>query len=304
MGTLVTIEILGADAGDDEIRAAERDEAIDRAFQWFHEVESACSRFDPSSELRQLSACAVGRAVPVSTLLYTALEFALAVAEDSNGALDPTIGAELEARGFARNYRDGLVVAPLVGADAAVSFRDVHLDPDARTVALARPLVLDLGAVAKGLAVDLAARELQPFTNFAIDAGGDLYLGGRNANGEAWSVGVRHPRIEGLTIATLRVSDLAVCTSGDYERRQPDDAAGHHILDPRGGAPAADVASVTVVARSAMLADALGTAAFVLGPADGLRWIEAHGVEGLIVSPSLERFATKGLRDAAILSNT
>ena len=83
---------------------------------------------------------------------------------------------------------------------------------------LHRPLLLDLGAVAKGLAIDMAARELQPFENFAIDAGGDLYFGGCNAAGEPWSVGIRHPRGDGL-LDTLRVSDAAVCTSGDYERR-------------------------------------------------------------------------------------
>ena len=63
----------------------------------------------------------------------------------------------------------------------------MRLDPDRRTITLRRPLTLDLGAVAKGLAVDMAARELEPFRDFAIDAGGDLYLGGSNPQGEPWS---------------------------------------------------------------------------------------------------------------------
>jgi len=87
---------------------------------------------------------------------------------------------------------------------------------------------------------------------------------------------------------TFRVSDAAICTSGDYERPG-------HIVDPRSGASAGAVASVTVVAPGAMLADALGTAAFVLGPMDGLRLFERHGVKGLIVTTSLERFETPGL---------
>ena len=76
-------------------------------------------------------------------------------------------------------------------------------------------MTLDLGAVAKGLAIDAAARELQPFGDFAIDAGGDLYLGGRNPDGAPWSVGIRHPRLDGRLIDSLRVSNKAVCTSGD-----------------------------------------------------------------------------------------
>ena len=83
------------------------------------------------------------------------------------------------------------------------------------------------------------------------------------------------------------MSDTAVCTSGDYERPG-------HIRDPRAGASPDTVASVTVVAPGAMLADALGTAAFVLGPVEGLRLFERQGVEGLIVAASLERIETPG----------
>jgi thiamine biosynthesis lipoprotein len=78
-----------------------------------------------------------------------------------------------------------------------------------------------------------------------------------------------------------------VCTSGDYER-------GQHILDPRAGAPPAAAASVTVVADSAMLADALATAAFVLGPSEGMRLLDRIGVEGMIVTPELEQYKTQG----------
>src|SRR6185295_14473435 len=125
--------------------------------------------------------------------------------------------------------------------------------------------MLDLGAVAKGLAIDLAARELTPLENFAVDAGGDLFLGGVNDEGAPWTVGIRHPRGGAAPIDSVRVSNAAVCTSGDYERRSP--SGEHHLLDPRTGHPTNEVASVTTIGESAMVADALGTAAFVLGPA-------------------------------------
>jgi thiamine biosynthesis lipoprotein len=162
-----------------------------------------------------------------------------------------------------------------------------------QTITLLRPLLLDLGAVAKGLAIDMAAIELRPFHNFSIDAGGDLYLGGHNVDGRPWTVGIRHPRDEDELIDTLQVSNAAVCTSGDYERRHA--TGGHHILDARADAPMPLLASVTVVAPSAILADALSTAAFALGPVEGLALLERHRIDGLLVTPTLERFETPGM---------
>ncbi len=259
MGTLVTIHVVrpGAEA------------AMERAFEWFRQIEATCTRFNPASELMQLTT-KIGTAVPASAILYEAVRFAWMVAEESGGAFDPT----------ASDARDG------------ISYRDIRLDPIQRTITLLRPLVLDLGGVAKGLAVDTAARELRPLEDFAIDAGGDLYLAGSNPEGRPWSVGIRHPRLDHQLIDSLQVSNKAVCTSGDYER-------GQHILNPRTGAPPDSVASATVIAPTAILADALATAAFVLGPADGIELLNRVGVEGLILTPELERYETRGLFRAA-----
>ena len=297
MGTVVTIHVVGH--GANRVDEIGRKRGVDAALAWFDEVERSCSRFDPRSEVSQLST-RIGARVPVSDLLFEAVRFALAVAEESGGAFDPTVGLLLETHGFNREYRSGAVVHTALEPDDDASYRDVHLDADERTIMLARPLVLDLGAVAKGLAIDMAARELRgrSFADFAIDAGGDLYLAGRNADGKPWSVGVRHPRDHQTLFETLRVSNVAVCTSGDYERRTPGDDGGaeHHIMDPRTRVSASTAASVTVLASSAMVADALGTAAFVLGPERGLELLERDGVDGVIITPALERFATRGMR--------
>ena len=287
MGTRVSIDVVPP-GGEAE---------IERAFGWFHEVEQICSRFDERSELCRLSS-QIGVAVPASAILFQSVKFALALAEETAGAFDPTVGYRMEEMGFHRNYQTGEQIRTSMAVEPGVSYRDVCLDENRRTITLLRPLVLDLGAVAKGLAVDLAAKELRPLKDFSIDAGGDLYLGGSNHNAEPWRVGIRHPRLDGELIETLRVSNRAVCTSGDYER-------GRHILDPRQGSPAGNignataVASATAVAPDAMLADALATAAFVLGPLDGIALFEKMGVEGLIVTPGLIRYETRGLPRAA-----
>ncbi len=272
MGTVVSIEI--------DAPAA----AVHRAFEWFRQVEAHCSRFDARSELRQLAA---GKRTPASPILFEAVRFALMVAEETGGAFDPTIGGRMAARGFNRHYLTR-AVSGAPDPDADITFRDVEIDAHERTILLRRPLTLDLGAVAKGLAVDAAAQELLPFRNFAIDAGGDLYLAGCNPRGEPWSAGIRHPCRRGELVDRLRVSDRAVCTSGNYER-------GAHILDPRRSAPADAVASATVVAPNAMLADALATAAFVLGPDKSIPLLMRMGVEGLIVTAGLEVHRTPGL---------
>jgi len=269
MGTVVSIDVNAPEG------------AVLRAFDWFRQVEAVCSRFDQASELRQLP---VGTPTRASSILFEALRIALMVADETGGAFDPTLGSRMTARGYNRNYITGATIdAP--GSDGA-SFRDVELDVNHQTILLRRPLTLDLGAVAKGLAVDAAARELQPFRDFCIDAGGDIYFGGRNPRGEAWSVGIRHPRHREEIVARFQVSDCAVCTSGDYER-------GAHIVDPRDDAATLRVASATVVGPNAMLADALATAVFVLGPEHGIALLDRMGMQGLLITPELNQFGTK-----------
>jgi FAD:protein FMN transferase len=287
MGTIVGIRVLQSGAAVDA--------AIERAFGWFHEIETRCTRFSESSELMQLTA-QTGVEVAASPVLFEAVRFALVIAEESGGAFDPTVGGVMQARGFDRHHVTGKTVRRDSGA---ATYRDVVLDSERQTITLLRPLTLDLGAVAKGLAIDTAARELAPFRDFAIDAGGDLYLGGRNDRGEPWSVGIRHPRDEHGLVATVRASDQAVCTSGDYERTMPGDGSEHHIVDPRTGCSPRTVVSATVIGPGAMLADALATAAFVLGPVEGVAFLARLGVEGLVVTADLELHGTEGLTLAA-----
>jgi thiamine biosynthesis lipoprotein len=288
MGTVLTIEVVLQ--SDTESVRRDVEQAVDDAMGWCRGAEDVCSRFDPNSELRRLIA-QPGVPVSVSPMLYEVLQFAMACAEASDGAFDPTIGGRMEARGFVHHYQSGAASGSGAAVEPDVTYRDVVIDPEHRTVTLRRPLVLDLGGVAKGLAVDLAASALREYRNFVVDAGGDLFLGGTNADDEPWRVGIRHPRREGQTIAMLRVSDRAVCTSGDYERRSAAD--GHsHLMDARTSRPAHAAVSATVLAPTAIVADAFATAAFVLGPADGIRFLTEHDVEGLIVDASLGEHAS------------
>lgn len=289
MGTEVKFQIVEPRA---QLHETVRDSAIARATDWFYQVESACNRFDDSSELRQLCA-QPGVAIAVSEILFEAVQFALAVADASDGAFDPAIGAKMESRGFDRDYRTGVQSRSNMSPANSVSYKDIEVDIRTQTITLHKPLLLDLGAVAKGLAIDMAAREFLSLHNFMINAGGDLYAGGHNTADERWRVGIRHPRMADAFAYTLRASNCAVCTSGDYERVGADGT--HHLMDARNGAAANTLASVTVTAPSAMVADALATAAFALGPTEGLAFLSSHEVEGLLIAPSLERWTTPGM---------
>jgi len=127
-------------------------------------------------------------------------------------------------------------------------------------------------------------------------------VAGLNPNGHPWTIGIRHPRRDREFIESLAVTNVAVCTSGDYERVT---AGRHHIVDPRDGGTASRSASATVIAPTAMVADAFATAAFVLGPSDGVAFLERHGVAGVIYSSNLGRFTTAGFpgQHAPVLSN-
>ena len=261
--------------------------AVRSAFGWFARVEAACSRFDPVSEVCGLLR-RVGEPVRVSPMLLESVAVALAVAEATGGAFNPAVGHLLEARGFDRHYRTGRTVRSGIDPCARPSFRDVELDREAGTITLHRPLLLDLGAVAKGLAVDLAAEQLATHApGVAVDAGGDCLVRGSTTAGRPWRVGIQGPRQPGRLLTAVEVPAGAVCTSGLYARHG-------HLLDARSGRSAEGVISATVVAPTAMAADALSAAALLLGPSGGLRLLEASGVEGLLVTADHEQIATSG----------
>lgn len=274
MSTTVSVQIVG-DAPDAERLAAE-------VFDWFALVEAACSRFDPTSELQRLCHVAPGTA-HVSPLLFEVLRVALAVAVASDGAFDPTLGHALQAHGFGTHWRTA-AAAPVPPQAADRTWRDIQLDDEAHTVTMPSPTLLDLGGVAKGFALDLAAHALSDVPDCCVVAGGDLICRGTNAAGAPWRTAIVDPGAPQRTacLAQVDAAEYAICTSGDYARRGD---RGHHLLDPRTAPvrPAERVRSVTLVAPQAAVADPLATAAFVLGPDEAAPLLEAQQVDALFI---------------------
>ncbi|TDF94439.1 FAD:protein FMN transferase [Paenibacillus piri] len=278
MDTAVDIQVVTRKSDD----AAEA--AIQRAFEAFRKVEHACSRFSSDSEL--MEACRrVKTVVPLSPFLFEPLKFAWEVAQWTNGRFDPAIGKIMEDHGFNRHYLTGETIQSH-SADA-VTYRDIVLNEQDRTLYLRRPLVIDLGAVAKGFAIDLAARELTQFEGFVVNAGGDLYAGGADESGGKWKIGIQHPVYKDQIIQEIELSNEAVCTSGSYERRSPVKPGVHHMIDPATGQSPDAWVSCSVVAPYAMIADAFSTASFLCGVERGRTLIEQLGFKGILITSGL-----------------
>ena len=163
---------------------------------------------------------------------------------------------------------------------------------------------LDLGGVAKGYAVDriIAVLKRNGIQAGLVNAGGDIATFGRKPGGKDWEIGVSHPRLSRL-IRLRHIPLEAVATSGDYQRFfMQDGLRYHHILDPSTGYPARGCISVTVWSKSAMDADALATAVFVLGPEKGLALVERlSDTETLIFyeeDDGIEVVTSSGVKDS------
>ena len=278
---------------------SEVNESMKIAFDMFRKVEEVCSRFNPHSEVLHLLQH-VGNPVPVSDILFEVIHFAYEVAEMTNGLFDPTVGYTLESYGFNRDYLTRKTIKTNLPSHLTVSYKDIELDAGRRTVLLKKPLVIDLGAVAKGFAIDLAAKALSQYEGFLVNAGGDIFAGGLNEHDEWWNIGIQHPLEPDKTIYHIKVTDMAVCTSGNYERVSPYNSTIHHLINPLKGNAVSSVISSTVIAPFAMLADSFSTAAFVLGGKKGIEFIENNDLNGILITPGLQMHMTKGLKGVSL----
>ncbi|WML43866.1 FAD:protein FMN transferase [Neobacillus sp. PS3-40] len=288
MDTVVDIQVVIRETESIE----EAESKMDRAFEAFRKVEQACSRFSPESEL--MNACRIAEdSVWISPFLYEPLKFALEIAKLTDGEFDPTIGKTMEEQGYNRHYLTGKFNENL--AADSVTYRDIILDEQSHTLNLNKPLVVDLGAVAKGFAIDLAANELKDFKGFIVNAGGDLFAGGVDPNGLPWKIGIQHPEKKDQLIEEIEIINEAICTSGSYERRNAKVPGMHHIINPKTKHSPNDWVSSSVVAPFAMMADAFSTAAFLLGSEKGKELIENAGLKGIFITSELQIVRVGGI---------
>lgn len=253
----------------------------------FAEVDEMMSEWKPGSPLTAVNDNAGVAPVAVPPELRALIERSLELAAASDGAFDPTWAALWGLWDFKADHPALPDPAEVARRVALVDYRKVHLAAD--TVYLPeRGMLIGLGAIAKGYAIDVAAQRLRDagFDDFLILAGGQVYAAGTR-DGHPWRVGVRDPRGSPADLlATIELRDASASTSGDYERFFIIDAVRyHHILDPRTGYPSRAERAVTVVCPNATTADALSTALMIVDPPRAESLVAEFNAWALLIDP-------------------
>ena len=288
MGTLVNVTVVHPEAERARELAAASFDEIDR-------LEAILTRHRPGSPVSRLNRDGVLADPPAE--LVAVLRGALRFAGLTGGAFDPTVGPliELHRASFAET---GAPPGEAALRDAMARVGHRHVELADRRIAFARPgMSVSLDGIAKGYILDRVVEWAAGAGAAGVlaEGGGDVSAGEGEVAGTGWPVGVAHPRDPGRMLGAIEVRNQGVATSGDYMRAHTGDLRHHHIVDPRTGVSPGHASAATVVAPSAMDADALATAALVLGPVRGIELLERlDGTEGLLVTKELDLARSSG----------
>lgn len=250
------------------------------AFARIAQLDQIMSDYRETSELSALCRRAGSGWVPVSSDLFRVLVVAQEIAQRTNGAFDVTVGPVVRLWRHARRTGEFPDAERLAKARALVGYAKLQLDARRRAVRLILPgMQLDLGGIAKGYAADEAMKELRRFgiERALVVAGGDIVAGAPPPKAAGWKIEVLPFKpSSGAEIRQLLLSRRAVSTSGDAEQFVEINGVRYsHIVDPRTGIGLISPSSVTVIAPTGTLSDALATAASVLGPQQGSELIDS-----------------------------
>ncbi|MDO4326002.1 MAG: FAD:protein FMN transferase [bacterium] len=295
MDTYITMTAYGRDA----------ETALSDAEDKLIELEQLWSVTDPDSDIYAVNH-SDGQPVSVNEETAELLSFALQMAEEANGALEPTIYPVLTAWGFTTEENRVPSDAEITELLKNVGYERIRQED--MTVQLESGMMLDLGAVGKGYAGDLAAQVLKDngITSALLDLGGNIQAVGTKPDGSPWRLGLRDP-FSGGTLGVLEISNQAVVTSGAYERYFIGEDGKHygHIIDPTTGHPAeSGLASATVIADEGRLCDALSTSLYVMGMEHAIEYWQQHqNFEMILITENGEIYLTDGVADSFVLDS-
>jgi thiamine biosynthesis lipoprotein len=252
------------------------------------EVDRACSRFRADSDLTRANV-ASDHAIEVSTTMLDAVEVACRAAALTDGDVDPTVGRALRVLGYDRDFavidRDG---PPMLTLAAVPRWRDVVVDRASSTVCVPNGVELDLGATAKALAADRAARAARDAAGCGVlvSLGGDISVAGQ-APSDGWPIllGDRHDMDLAEPGPVVAISEGGFATSSTSARRwRRGGLEVHHLIDPHTGQSVVETwRTVSVAARTCVDANIASTAAIIRG-ARALEWLEGLGLWARLVA--------------------
>lgn len=286
LGSDVSITVLHRDATVGKA-------AIEAAFNELELIEDVMSIYRPTSQLMQLNRD--GKLDDPHPYLVEILKAAQRLSFQSDGAFDVTVQPLWEVYDQANRRNELPTSAELATARSRVGWNKLHVTPSQIRLD-GQGSAITLNGIAQGFAADRVAAVLRKHevSNALIDTGEINSLGAK-ANGEQWNVGIQHPRDVEAFVSIAALAGRCLATSGDYATKFSDDYRHHHLLDARTGHSPAELSSVSIVAGTALTADALSTAVFVMGPEAGLRLVErTAGVDALLILKDGSSMATAG----------
>ena len=270
---------------------------IDSAFEQLELVDNLMSTYKSDSEISIVNRDAHSGAVKVSGPVFKVLQRSIYFSEQTEGAFDITIGPLIDLWRSAEEANSLPTAEELQQVKMRVGYDKLILDANSQTIAFAAiDMKVNLGGIAKGYAIDLATEAIKAAggDGAMVDVGGDIRCFGLPSNGKkTWVIGLQNPVQagtglgDGEVILKLKLLDSAVTTSGDYRRFVTINGKKYsHIIDPATASSAKKSTSVTIIAASAIDADALATAVSVLGTEKGIALIESIANTEAIIMPA------------------
>jgi FAD:protein FMN transferase len=274
MGTVFTVVAYGEDK---EFLA----EVVREVFDEIDRLDAQMSNYQPQSELSGINREAAQHPVLVEPKLFGLIQDSLRVSEETDGAFDITVGPLLKAWGFFRGQGRLPSGDELASVMRRVGYRHVTLDPARREVRFDAPgIELDLGAIAKGYALDRAAEILrsQGVSSALISSGtSSIYALGSPPGEAGWKISIRDPFDEKHVADTVRIKNYSLSVSGDYEKFfKLQGRIYSHIFNPKTGRPVENMLSTAVLAPLGETSDALSTSFYVMGPQRSRAYLKRH----------------------------
>lgn len=253
------------------------------ALQIVENLEELLSVYRPSSDAVRLNRAAGSHPIELAAETFAVLQLAQQISQVTGGAFDVTAGPLVEVWGFTKRSGSKPTPTQLQDARDHVGYEHLILDRQAHTAILARPrMSVNLGAIGKGFAIDRMAAELRSrgVQHFLIHGGNSSVLAVGDdvpESGSGWRVAIEHPVLRNVRLGGLRLRNRSLGTSGSGKQFFHFQGKRYgHVIDPRTGEPTGDLLSLTILAESAAVADALATGLFVMGEQAALQWVRTQ----------------------------
>mgnify|MGYP003384244825 FL=1 len=276
-------------------------ESIDEAIKEIKRIEDLISSWNQNSETSEINRNAGLKAVKVSSELFDLIVRSKKISALTNGLFDISFASVDKIWKFDGSQTSIPSEENVKASVAKINYQNIILNKEKQTVFLKeKGMKIGFGAIGKGYAANKAKAKMLALgiKDGVVNAGGDLITWGKMEHGGDWSIGIANPKEKDQVMGWLIINDLAVVTSGNYEKFFIADGKKYsHIINPTTGYPASGTRSVTIICKDAELSDALATSVFILGASKGIELInQLKNIECLVVTAQNELKTSNGLK--------